>query len=240
MSLGLIFGGAFLIQAQTDKPTLIYDGRTEARTSRATRPEEQLIEREVRKKESVIKQKSSLDCDDDTFSVSGAADGSFTKPKSAQRAVLYELCRSGRSFGIGGIVIIENGKIIAHYTYGDNGLDSNLAALPDINENGLSEIVLIGGGNGQGYTAGTVEIIEMTPRGVQFFGTAETYSDDYGTGKPKTSGTAYKVSVQKGKTPTYFRETYAQKSAQGKWTLAKKSHKFSLTKDYNPKYNKIP
>lgn len=239
LSLGLIFGGAFLIYGQTNNLTLIFDGRTEAQTLRATRAEEQMVEREVRRKESTIKQKSALDCDEDTFSVGSAADGAFTKPKAAQRAVLYELCRSGRSFGIGGIVVIENGKIVLHYTYGENGLDSGIAALPDINQNGLSEIVLIGGGSGQGYSAGTVEIIEMTPRGVQFFGSAETYGDDYGTVKPKTSATAYKVSVQKGRTPIYFRETYAQKSFEGKWTLSKKSHKFSLTKDYTPKYNKI-
>jgi hypothetical protein len=240
LSFCLFFGGnAFLVAGQTNKPALIYDGRTEARGLRATAAEERLVEREVRKKETAIKEKSNQDCVDDTFSVGAVARGSFTKPKAAQSVVLYELCRSGRSFGIGGIVIVENGKIVAHYTYGENGLDYDLVSLPDINQNGLSEIVLIGGGGGQGYSANAVEIIEMTAGGVKSFGIADTYKDDFGTGKPNSSATGYKVTVQPGKNPIYFRETYRRKTQSGKWSLIKKAQRFPLRKDYVPKYNKI-
>lgn len=240
--LGLIFGAGMLpVCGQANRSAAIFDGRSEPKTtSEITKQEERFIEKEVRNKESVIKGKSKLDCDEDTFSINSAVSGSFTRSKSSQKAFLYELCRSGRSFGIGGIIVVENGSVAAHYTYGHNGLSSEIASAPDINQNGLSEILLIGGGTGQGYTEGVVEIIEIASNGVKSFGIADTYSDNYGTDNPKTLATAYKVSAQPGKTPVYFRDTYNQKGSEEKWTPVKKSQKFSLRKDYAPKYNKIP
>ena len=145
--LCLIFGGAISAFGQATKPILIFDGRPKDEVLTAlTKAEKEIVEKEVRKNESVIKEKSNLECDEDTFAVVGAASGSFTKAKSSQTAYLYELCRGARSFGIGGIVIVENGRVVSHNTYGDNGLDIGIASLPDINQNGLSEIVLVGAG----------------------------------------------------------------------------------------------
>jgi hypothetical protein len=169
--------------------------------------------------------------------VLNVVDGSFTRAKRAQRAFLYELCRSGRSFGIGGIIIVEGGKTVAHYTYGENGLSSDIDVLPDINQNGLNELILIGWGTGQGYVSGAIEIVELAASGVKSFGIADTYSDDFGANENGTA-TAYAISAQKGKTPIYFRETYAQKDADADWVLTKKSRKFSLRKDAS-KFNKI-
>lgn len=238
----LIFGGsAVSVCGQTNKLTLIYDGRDAIKeaVSSATEAEKKLIEKEVLKKEAVIKGKTELECDENEFDVLGAASGSFTKATASQKVFLYELCRSARTFGIGGIVVVEDGKIVAHYTYGENGLYADIAFVSDINQNGLSEILLIAVGMGQGYTLGAVEIIEITSGGIESFGIADVYSDDYGNVSAKTSATAYKVSAQTGKTPVYFRETYSQKNEEAKWTLVKKSQKFSLRKDYTPKYNKI-
>lgn len=238
--LFLIFGSAFSSFGQAEKPVLIYDGRTREEISTApTQAETKIVEKEVIKKEAVIKAKSSQDCgDENDFSIIGAASGSFTKEKSSQTAYLYELCRSARTFGIGGIVIVENGKIVSHNTYGDNGLAIDIASLPDINQNGLSEIVLISSGMGQGYSSGVIEIVEIGANGITSFGLADTYSDDYGVGNDKSSATAYKITAQTGKTPVYFRETYTQKGAEAKWILTKKAQKFLLRKDAI-KYNKI-
>jgi hypothetical protein len=239
----LIFVAAFVTaQAQAGKLTVISDGRDQSESAPETPAEYQLIKKEVKKNEALIKEKSELDCNDeadDSFGIVGAANGSFTRPNVSQKAYLYELCRSGRSFGIGGIVIVEAGRVVAHYTYGENGLNSDIAALPDINQNGLSEILLIGGGTGQGYTMGAVEIVEIVPGGIKSFGIADTYEDNFGTENAKKSAKAFKVSVQAGKTPVYFRETYTRKSEEGKWILAGKSQKYSLRKDYEPKYHKI-
>lgn len=237
--LFLIFGGAVSSFGQAEKPILIYDGRTREEISTApTQAETKIVENEVIKKEAVIKTKSSVECDENDFFIIGSASGSFTKEKSSQTAYLYVLCRSARTFGIGGIVIVENGKIVSHNTYGDNGLAIDIASLPDINQNGLSEIVLISSGMGQGYSSGVIEIVEIGAKGITSFGFADTYSDDYGVGNDKSSATAYKITAQRGKTPVYFRETYTQKGEETKWILTKKAQKFLLRKDAM-KYNKI-
>lgn len=238
----MIFAAAiFTVNGQTGQSVTIIDGRDDSAPAPLTVEETRFIEKEVRKQESVIREKSGLDCQEDeisSLSVGSVIKGSFTKPKIQQKAYLYELCRSGRAFGIGGIVV-EDGRIAAHYIYGENGLDSDFAALPDINQNGFSEIMMIGGGNGQGYTKGAVEIIEFAPGGVKSFGIADTYEDDFGTENAKKSATAYKVSVLPGKGPVYFRETYMRRSEQGRWTVTAKSRKFLLHRDYEPKWHKI-
>ena len=228
--------------AQPGNLTLVYDGRDDSSSPPPTKTEADFIEKEVRKNEALIREKSGLECDEDEFSsfgISGLTSGSFTKPNTQQKAYLYELCRSGRAFGIGGIIIVENEKIVAHYVYGENGLDADITTLPDINQNGFSEIMLIGGGTGQGYTMGSVEIIEFAPGGVNSFGIADTYEDNFGTVSPRRSATAFKVSVQTGKNPVYFRETYTRKSQEGRWVLTGKSQKYALRRDYESKYHKI-
>lgn len=241
--LGLIFssGSIFTVSGQKSAGTLIFDGRGESVSSSAplTSAEHRLVEKEVREKETVIKEKSGLECSDGEFTIAGSAVGSFTKPSRVQKAVLYELCRSGRSFGIGGVVVLENGKIVSHFTYGENGLNSDIASLADINGNGLSEIVLIGGGTGQGYSITAVEIVEIAPDGVNSFGIADAYKDDFGTEKAKKSATAYRISAQKGTNPVYYRKTYIRRSANGKWSPVKSAQRFSLRKDFIPKYNRI-
>lgn len=230
---------AFPIFGQATKTVFVFDGRPAVEeSSTTTAAEEKFIEKEVRRKETIIKAKAGVECDEETFGVSGAASGSFTKAKAAQKIFLYELCRSGRSFGIGGIVVVENEKVVAHRIFGENGLRSDIKALPDINKNGLSEIVLGGYGTGQGYTEGAVEIIELTAAGVKSFGFADIYEDDFGANENDPSATAYKITAQTGKIPVFFREAYTRKSEEDKWILSKKAQKFTLRKD-TAKYNSI-
>ena len=243
LSFYAIFAAAVLTaDAQTGKLTPVFDGRDDIKSPLATKTEEEFIKREVRKHETAIRESSNIECEEDetfSFGVSGMTSGSFTKPNVRQKAYLYELCRSGSAFGIGGIVVVENSQVVAHYVYGENGLDSDITMLPDINGNGLSEIMLIGGGTGQGYTHNSVEIIEFAPRGVNSFGIADTYEDNFGTLSARKSAKAFKIFAQTGKNPVYFRETYTRKSEEGRWLLTGKSVKYSLRRDYEPKFHKI-
>ncbi|HEY8561205.1 MAG TPA: hypothetical protein VIL74_12590 [Pyrinomonadaceae bacterium] len=240
----MIFAAATVLNAnaQTRQAVELIDGRDASAPAPLTVEETRFIVKEVRRQEPVIRQISGLDCEEDetsSLSVGSVIKGSFTKPNAEQKAYLYELCRSGRAFGIGGIVVVEDGRVAAHYVYGENGLDSDIAALPDINRNGFSEIMMVGGGNGQGYTQGAVEIIEFTPGGVHTFGIADTYEDNFGTEGGKKSARAFKVSVLPGKSPVFFREGYVRNGEQGKWTQTVKSEKFRLRLDYEPKWHKI-
>jgi len=243
LSFGLIFGS--LISAaygQRGKLTVISDGRAETINSEVTKAEEEFIEKEVRKKESQIRKINDM-CEEDeffSFSLSGVASGSFTRPKAVQKAYLYELCRSNIEMGIGGILIVENRNVIAHYIYGENGLDDDITILPDIDQNGLSEIVLSGAWVGQGYIFRSVEILELTQRGIKFFGGARTFEDSSGAANPTNHPVkAFKIAVKSGRIPVYFREKYVQKEFEEKWELTKKLQKFSLDKEVVPKYYRI-
>lgn len=222
----------------------VFDGRNEPKENEETPAEKLLINKEFKLKKSVIMQKINLQCDEGTeegVSIVGSAEGSFTKPESRQKVFLYEHCRSGRAFGIGGIMVIENGKVVAHYSYGENGLDSGIFALPDVNKNGLSEIVLIAYGSGQGYTNAVINLFEFKAGNFDFLGGTQVYDDNSGAveNELKAETTAYRISVQPSGNPAFFRDKYQKKGAAKNWSLIKKSEKFALDKDDPGVYIKI-
>lgn len=237
----VIMCGIFAPQffGQTNNLTAVYDGRTGLKLARISAENQKLIETEVRKKEKFLKEKINVVCDEEEFSVFDAAAGAFTRAGSSQKAFMYELCRSGRSFGIGGIVIVEDGKIVSHYAYGENGLYIGLIAVPDINQNGIQEILLIGSGSGQGYTSSAIETYEILNGKLNFLGRASVYDDNYGTGKRVLEATAYKIFAQKATAPIFTREAYIQKGENAKWVLTRKAQRFSLSKTDPPKIYKV-
>lgn len=233
------------VATETEQLVTIFDGRVnERQTTEATNAEKQLVEKEFKRNETVIKQKINTDCDEDTpegVSIVEIAEGSFTHPNAAQKIFLYERCRSGRAFGIGGIVVVENETVSAHYIYGENGLESGILSLPDINKNGLSEIILIGGGTNQGYTNGAIDLFEFKQGNLNFLGRTETYSDNSGAAEneSKVETTAYKILARLSANPVFFRETYQTKGKIKKWSLAKKAQKLLLTKTDPMTFHKI-
>jgi hypothetical protein len=222
----------------------IFDGRIEERKEKtATSSEKQFVEAEFKRNETAIMQKSKFECDEGTeegVEIIGVAEGAFTAPKSAQKAFLYERCRAGRAFGIGGIMIVEGEKVAAHYTYGENGLESGILSLPDVNKNGLSEIVLVGSGTGQGYTSGGIDLLEFKAGDINFLGNAETYSDNSGAVEgDKVETVAQKISVQPAAEPEFFREIYEKRGSAKAFSLNKKLEKFVLSKREPAKFVKI-
>jgi hypothetical protein len=222
----------------------VIDGRKDWEEKDGTKEETDFVNKEYKRNEAAILKSTELECDEGTedgVSIVGTAEGSFTKSNSSQKIYLYERCRSGRSFGIGGILVAENGKAVTHYSYGENGLDSGIFSLPDINKNGLSEIGIVAGGTGQGYTNTAVYLFEFKDGKMNFLGSAATFDDNSGAMEDdsKVETNAYKISVQSGEKPVFFREHYQKKGSAEKWSLVKKSEKFSLEKGDVGKYNKI-
>jgi hypothetical protein len=107
-------------------PTLmpIYDGRNiYSSEARSTNTEKASIEQEFQRNLALIKQNTEFDCASDPpeISIVATAEGAFTKPNAKQKAFLYEKCRPGRVFGLGGLIIVEGNTIVAHQIYGENG-----------------------------------------------------------------------------------------------------------------------
>jgi hypothetical protein len=135
------------------------------------------------------------------------AQGSFTRADSRQQALLYRFCQTGHNRALNGIAVIENDRMVAHILY-SGGWDNAIGAMPDLNGNGLSEIVLACGGTNMGQTWKSMAIIEATARGVTAFGRKQIYSDNCGVADTGGKAQAGRLSVKPGKTPLYFRDGF--------------------------------
>jgi hypothetical protein len=232
-------------QTKQENTLTVFDGREFDREPKTgTAGDKQLVNKEYQSKKDIINQKPGLECfetDAPVPDIVDAAEGSFTKPNAKQKVLLYELCRNGRAFGVGGIIVVENGQSVAHYVYGENGLFAGLLPLADANKNGLSEIVFIAQGSGQGYFNTAIDIFEFKAGDLEFIGSTETYSSNSGAveNDAKALSTAYKISIQPANNPIFYRETYQQKGSAKTWTLTKKAEKFSLNTGEPIKYYKI-
>lgn len=210
----------------------IYDGRLSGETKKVELPkaESDAVQAEVKAKETVIKDKIKSSCEKDNFSAGSSIKGSFTKPNSSQNAYFYSLCDDGSATspsGIGGIIIFEADKIVAHYAYNYIGSE-DAVSLPDINKNGLSEIGLITEDGGQGLRGSDLMILEYKEGDLlKFIGSTQVGSVSFNS--TSSSETADKISVEQAANPTFFRETYIKKDGAKDWSLSKKSEKFTLT-----------
>ena len=215
----------------------LFDGRKETENTDFAKSETELVQAEFDRKKELIKEKfGDRYCEESevgNIGINGIVKGSFTKPRSDQKAVFYDVCRSGSShFGVGGIIVFENDKTVSHYVYGENGLQNSILSAPDVNKNGLNELILVDFQTHQGYSGGTIILVEFANESLKFLGNAVTYSSNSGAveNEKNVESTAYKISVQPSAKPTFFRETYQAKGNNENWKLAKKSEKFTLDK----------
>ena len=240
----LVFALIFVSNLFAQKSLIeIADGRDLPESPKATQSETEFVKNEVKAKEVQIKEiakKAGFRCDEDdakenlsnenvtaNLGVSGGFASSFTKPKSSQKLYDYQICwseggKNATSFG--GIVIVENQKIVSHFVFaGARGI-SFIRVLPDINRNGFSEVVL-GFGMASGLQISrSMEIVEIGADKIMRLGAAQTYemADD--------ENLAFKTSVKAGKTPVFYREIFTSSPDADKesWKLKEKSKRFSL------------
>ena len=162
---------------------------------------------------------------EESFEVSGVAKGAFTKANSDQTLVFYAFCQTGNGLGNNGLVLIEDGKIIASYV-SEGGWTEGIKALPDLNQNGLNEFALYyTGGMHQGQGGTGVDIIEFSGvnlKGIGWFN-AESFTE--------TNDFGYKVTAKTGKPPVFYREKYTNKNE--KWRKLGKLEPLKLTKIYS-------
>lgn len=154
-------------------------------------------------------------CTED-FSITGKAKGAFTKQNAAQTAFIYEYCQTGNGFANDGIVIVEAGKIVAHYLY-EGAWTLDLTSLPDINNNGIDELVVHNsGGMHQGIFGTGLDILEISPKGIKEIGAMQTSYNDCGAGLSKNCrADNYKITVDKGEIPIFYSQKFVQ--VRKKW-----------------------
>ncbi|MDP9765547.1 hypothetical protein [Deinococcus enclensis] len=138
-------------------------------------------------------------CADQTVDVIGQGTGSFTAPRTAQVAYLYSACIEVPNTTQQGLVVMQGGTVVAHYTFTDHFME--LYSLKDINQNGTSELALVRELSGQGTTSRFLAVAELSP--VRRFLMLEevTYDD---CGNMGTEGwKAQVIRVAKGPAPRY-------------------------------------
>jgi hypothetical protein len=235
-------------EAKKDELIEVWDGRKFPILSEYPAEITNLVQAEFDKNKDSIKQKMEESyCVEETgkIGISGIEKGSFTKPNSNQKAAFYILCSSGSShFGVGGIIIFENDKVVSHYVYGENGIDNYTAISPDVNKNGLNELILVNAQTHQGISGGMISLVEFADGKLNFIGMTSTYSSNSGAVEDEkdVKSSAYKIMAQPSANPIFFRETFEMNGEAKDWKLVKKSEKISLEKieeKYLKGYQKI-
>ncbi|MFP5212755.1 MAG: hypothetical protein ACLGPL_05190 [Acidobacteriota bacterium] len=219
------------------EPRVIYDGRLTLKPTKPAGSDSVLMQERVfpAARKEWHEQERDQECLAGTLpAVIDVAQGAFTKPGSKQKAVLYQYCESGHNLGLSGIAVIEDNRVVSHLVF-EGASDTAIGALPDINENGRSEILLAAGGTNQGFTWGAIRIIELSDTIVLTkFGRTETFLDDCGVAEKNGKATAYRLSVATGTTPVCYRESFINKGAcegTGTWKKLLPQKRISLEND---------
>lgn len=221
--------------AFTQSLKLIYDGRLSLAPTKLFPSEEALMKEKILPAARNLwhEQESDLVCAPGFEATAlDSARGSFTRPKSDQRAILYRYCETGHNMALNGIAIIENAQVVTHIVY-EGGWDNSIGAMPDLNGNGLSGILVASGGTNQGVTWKSISIIEISGNRVTKFGQTETYSDNCGVGEKNGKAEACRLFVKVGKTPVFYREAFVNKGVcdGGTWTKSGTPGQISLKED---------
>lgn len=207
----------------------LYDGRPDQSPSLASKGDETIFTRQIlpaAKRAWASRQNECTDGWEGVPEVRAVAVGAFTKPDVTQRAILYNYCTPAHAYAFNGIAIVENGRVISHLSY-QSDWQHAIAAAPDINGNGLSELIVVAGTTNQGTTWSTITLIEMGGREIQKFGFTEVLSDSCGNNE-KAGADAYRVLARKGVEPEFYREQFRRGCNQRTWRRIKAAAKVSM------------
>lgn len=242
----LIFGANVFAQNLIE----IADGRNFPDNKKPSKIETEFVKKEVKSKEQAIKnlaKSKDFKCDEDdaeeslanenvtaNLSIYSILEGSFTKPKTSQKAYFYQVCWSdGGKYAtaLGGIIFAEKEKVVSHFAYANVSGFNNIRVLPDINRNGRSEISLKFTSWISGLLfSNSISLFEIDLNEIKYLGETTVYAQtDEGT-------SAYKISAKAGKTPVFYQEIYIDTlddDDKTNWQIKEKSKQFALEKTKN-------
>lgn len=161
------------------------------------------------------------------------ATGAFFRPNVVQTALLYRYCETGHNMALNGLAVLEDGRLLSHFVY-EGAWECNLGAAPDLNANGANELLVAMGGVNMGQVWRSIRLLKLSPSQLESFGQTQVYEDSCGLGDPKGMAKAFRLYVKPGSPPTFFRETYLNKSActgEGAWRKSMGLAGLSLDED---------
>jgi hypothetical protein len=224
---------------------LLFDGRVDsgmAKMPPASAADTSLILEEVkaRAKEPVLAALGGVDRPPsaENFAVYGAASGAFTRRGSEQKAFLYRYSLTN------GIVIVENGRVLTHYSGGpgDYALYFHLSAA-DLNADGLDDLILLR--NVEDNDDVIAYIFQTTTSDPKFLGETLVYSSTAGAladGAEKVKATAYLATASVSSEPAFLRTAYSRTGSDS-WIESQQVQLFRLEnhfeKEYEPALKRI-
>ncbi|MEP6788548.1 MAG: hypothetical protein ABJB40_08955 [Acidobacteriota bacterium] len=196
-------------------------------TAKETKPsaaEQSLVDRNALPR---IKAKFQSDTCDVNLENAGVIHGAFTRAGAVQTLTYFQVCQTGNGLGVIGLALIDNGKVIGNFA-SDGGWTDTIEAVPDVNQNGLSEFTLsYSGGLHQGHGGVGVDLVEFKnglPVGIGWY-LAEKIEDTDAT-------QVWKLTAKPGKEPVYYRQRFLSNDGK-KWRRAGIPTAFKLGKAYS-------
>ncbi|QQR59728.1 MAG: hypothetical protein IPG59_09650 [Candidatus Melainabacteria bacterium] len=186
--------------------TQIYDGRVDRKLRKISEAESKAVEAAVTPS---AKRKWEKSCEQ-AFEIKSVCDGAFTKAGSKQSAFLYSFCETGHALGMGGIAIMEKGKLVAHFAY-EAGGEYDIARLADLDGDGMDDIAIVAGSTNQGYTISGIAIIGINSNAVKKFGRFEIYNDNSGAVEKNAQTFTWSFTSDiPSKSPTFLQQKFKQ------------------------------
>ncbi len=207
----------------------VFDARSEYRPSAVPSAHQAVVRREILPEARRLWARVE-NCRDE-FRPLDIAAGSFTAPGAPQRAVLYRFCETGHDFARGGVAILQAGRVVAHVTL-DDAQPDGLRALPDVDRDGVSELMLVDNAMHQGQATTLVSIVQLVPGGVRSFGVTGVLNDDTGTGRRGARAAASVLYVTPARRPVWEEEIYYSGETRDRYRDITALHRITLARQY--------
>ena len=140
--------------------------------------------------------------------VLAVAEGAFTTPGADQHAVLYLMSLWPRCCPKLGLAVIEGDRAVRNVAF--EAVAQDLAAVPDLDGDGLDELATSGIFGMGGSVSGGVTLLAFTPAGVRTWGSAPILED--ACAAMRDGSTAWRVLAGPG--PSFVTERYTQPSCE--------------------------
>ena len=135
----------------------------------------------------------------------GAATGAFTRKGAAQTAVRYLATITSHNDNPHGVAIIEDGELLGRLEF-ESSYGGSISSLPDIDRNGLSELVLHDGTAGQGSGVDLISLLELPGGKVRKLGFFKVHENDCGVEEGKGTRKDIRIFARPGPRPAFTQE----------------------------------
>ncbi len=198
--------------ARAQTPVEIADGRAERALSVGSEADLSVWENHAAVRQAMAAARAHWQAQDADYEedarVLGVAEGAFTAPAADQHAVLYLMSLWPRCCPKIGLAVIEDDRLVRNVAF--ESVAQDLAAVPDLDGDGLDELATSGFFGMGGHTSGSVTLLAFTPEGVRTRGSAPILED--GCAAMRDGSTAWRVLARPG--PSFTAERYTQPSCE--------------------------